>query len=290
MKTELLYPSSFAVEAALKQGLIKAKPIMAMIAGYDTFCALSGQPIKKGDAVAKNTFETSVGGSFLDAPSMAYQGGEYVCQDSLIVATGDFISKFNNCLIMEDGVFPISTADEMTWWMLNMPEKPFMMMLRRGVNSQHLIWKTPVNLSNKVFQIRHSNYIYTINHARLMRAFKLITEAKDYQSRFGKDGVEVKFTDKHPFLSDNFSISEMRIGVESKSLNADGHALMQKIGDLSFGEIYVLGYMAHAFAANIKGTKLKLWPTIIERKSPKTLAEKAQEKINKKASEDDDAE
>lgn len=216
-------------------------------------CALSGWPILPNEPMGINANRTNVGSTFHDEPDLVDRTSNVVNEWSLNLLRGEFLKAPGNAVITEEGFFKFSTARDIAWWLLNPPTTPFIMAKKTILNPQHVLWKAPVNLSNQIFFMQQGNNLLKINRANVFKTLDILSSTQNYRGKI-EENPEEKKTKKdndiapvHPFFSlDSFSKDAMNFAVDHPTLNAIGVKMLQDFGNLSIGDIFMVGIVISA--------------------------------------------
>lgn len=161
----MISPSQFVLTAA---GRMPPTGQPARDAGR---CAMCGMAHEINDLV----LPFAPADSFTDLPSLAAPASRVACVWCIGVWDQDFTQRHAKSVVTADGVFPAAKNDHIAWWLANPPSGPWMMFLS-DQKQQHLVWRTPVNAGNDVFQVRFGAKILTIRHTKLQAAVEACRE------------------------------------------------------------------------------------------------------------------
>lgn len=192
----LISPSDLVMRAAGRT------PPRGEPAGKSGYCAMCGKPHTENDLV----FPFEPEASFTDHNSLSDPTSSVICGSCVGVWSGEFTQTYSKSVICEEGVFPSAKNNHIAYWLLNPPNPPFIMMLS-DQKRQHLVWRTPVNYSNKVYQVRFGSKLLTIRLNRLKQAVescRLLSEA----ASVGRKGAALK----SPFLSMARELDDLKHG------------------------------------------------------------------------------
>lgn len=132
-------------------------------ADADGHCAFCGKPHAKGDAVAKLVTEKS----FNDIFPMANRTGKYLCGGCQATWIPFFQTNRPKMVISERGMFSFASNNDIAYWLTNPPEGPFLMYYGNK-KSQHIAWKSPVNLSRDLFFVQFGDTVFTIRREAML--------------------------------------------------------------------------------------------------------------------------
>ncbi len=179
-------PSEIALRA------VREKPPVGYPASADGRCALCGVHYGKGEPVMP--FERDK--SFTDWASMAHPGSRTTCIWCAGVMMGQswrlFMQNFQKTIICEKGVFQAASKDHLAWWFLNPPAGDWLF-VQGDKRMQHLVWRTPVNRSTEIYQVRYNEVVMTIRRQRLAdgrdAAKRLTSALNEFERAEGKRGA-----------------------------------------------------------------------------------------------------
>jgi CRISPR type IV-associated protein Csf1 len=202
------------VESDAYQAFLEANRSKEVMAFEDTFCAVTGIPIDSGDIV--HTF--SLGKNFNDQWSLHDMTLPYVLPEVAFSMTAYAIRTSFSTVVSEDGVEKISKLADFADKLLHPPCPPFAFCYGNA-KQQHLLWRTPVNYSRAVFDIRVGKRILTIDLGEVLEAYGYT------QSIFSEKGIYQDPKKKIPLASpyvirgvDTVSLKNDTIGVIRKEV------------------------------------------------------------------------
>ena len=156
----MIYNSEFCAKAL---GITPAAPNTSK---EDCFCCRCGRPIKKGDPCNhKKPTQT-----FTDYPDLVDGVGLVMCEYCDLMSKKSVMTPISGSLVTEDGVYPMRSDANRAWIFLNPPPPPFLLLGKSDKISEHVVWKAPVNYSNKTMLIVIDGTIYEIRHSVLLKA------------------------------------------------------------------------------------------------------------------------
>lgn len=154
----LISPSRLAIEAAG----FRPTGLPAKSAGR---CQMCGHTYVAGDLIV----DAELPDTFTNWGELASAGSPHICGHCAAVCQAPWLQAWMNAVICEKGVFKFSSNADIAYWLLNPPEGPFVM-TRGDQQKQHLVWRTPVNYSRDVYQVRIGEKMVTIRRAQLIEA------------------------------------------------------------------------------------------------------------------------
>ena len=163
--------STDCVHATMSPSLLAAyaakltPPATCRPAKRDAVCAACGQVTPKDSLVA----DFKPGSGFTDCAALAAPQSAIICWACKAIWTKDFLMVYAKSVITPDGFFKFGSNAAIASFFLSPPAPPFTVVYSTA-QQQHLIWRSPVNLSNERFAIRFGTRIFTVRHAAIMRA------------------------------------------------------------------------------------------------------------------------
>jgi CRISPR type IV-associated protein Csf1 len=149
-------------------------------------CAMCGKLHNKGDSV----FPFKPDDSFTDVSSLAVPGSPVMCGACVGVWNEEFTQKYMNSVICSEGVYPFASNNDIAYWLMNPPKPPFMLMIG-DQKRQHLVWRTPINHSREIYQVRFGSKLLTIRRSRLAPALEACDQLSAAAS-IGRKGGALK--------------------------------------------------------------------------------------------------
>lgn len=183
-------PSQLLIETL---GRSPNSPNIASKAGL---CALCGHPYASGDPVAP----FYPGKSFSDFPNMLGSGNT-ICGWCSACLGPEFLKTYTKTVVSPEGFFQCASYNEIAYWMLNPPEPPFMMFMG-DQRSQHLVWRTPVNLGRELFFFRLGEKVLSARPAMMkvaLESARVLSAALTQNRQINGKGRPAAI--KSPFLS-----------------------------------------------------------------------------------------
>ncbi len=231
-----LHPSRLAVQAAGRPhaGLLSAKE--------PGLCAMCGQRHDIGDPVTP--FAPT--DSFTDFPALRAKSSRLICGWCAATCNDLFTQKALKTVICREGVFPAASNAHIAYWLLNPPEGPWLW-IQGDQKKQHIIWRTPVNNSRDVYQVRHGEQVLSIRRERLLPACDTARRLAKAASE-GRKGAALK----SPFVRLSRDLDDPAHGCIRPDLHA--RALTDKavqddirhLQRLSPGELWALTALLYA--------------------------------------------
>ncbi|WP_234305498.1 type IV CRISPR-associated protein Csf1 [Diaphorobacter sp. J5-51] len=133
----------------------------------DCKCAMCAAQLKAGDpvnAIGKDTF----GESFNNKLDI-HEAGDVLCGDCAALWQRDFLMKYSKTYATPSGVFKLASNEDIQAFILTPPRPPFVAVYNTR-QQQHMIWRTPLCLSNEVLIVRLDDEILHIDRDKVLRA------------------------------------------------------------------------------------------------------------------------
>ena len=225
---EMIYPSAFANASAKlppRQHNEKSDPLLT-VEGDDHCCGYCGVPLHDGETAKK----LNLGRNFNDRSALADRNARYRCLDCDALNVQAVLGGRRSSVVTREGWYPVSTDAALKYFLLNPPEPPFMFFCtdRGGSSMHHLVWRTPVSLSSKLFYIRHGNELFVINHDRLMAAVEANRRVAEALTAYNEDNADGKRT-LYPRKSAFLNLSRMKNNYRHGSLDPTVYALGDRV-------------------------------------------------------------
>jgi|APLak6261703504_1056268.scaffolds.fasta_scaffold02539_3 CRISPR type IV-associated protein Csf1 len=238
---KMISPSKLAIQASAHQGF-KPIGIPAEKAGV---CMMCGFPHAEGELVVSS----SLSSTFTNWGDLA-NNSDIVCGYCAAVSQDPWTQAWMSSVITESGVYKFASNNDIAFWLLNPPNAPFIMM-RGDQKTQHLVWRTPVNYSPDVYQVRFGEKMLIIRRKQLIlardAALRLSARIADGSSK--KSAAKSFHT---PFVKpvrdmDSLIAGQLRpqivaIGNDEPAVAADLHIINQ----CTPGEIWALTAVLYA--------------------------------------------
>ena len=184
--------SSTEVSAAKLAGqALGIKPLGIPWGGSEPItCALEGLPIAPGEKVAP----WRPGPNFMDdvTDTVTRAGGDSAVISGYVAALMQktVMLKSQRMVFTPEGAYPLNTDAARAWFFLTPPEPPFVAVIADAM-LQHLIWRTPVTLSQDLIVFRHGQSLKTVYRPRLERVLAAL-RAHDAPAfiRLDRDGKD----------------------------------------------------------------------------------------------------
>ncbi|WP_347364487.1 type IV CRISPR-associated protein Csf1 [Vibrio vulnificus] len=139
-------------------------------ADHDSHCGICGGAIKAGDACDDMVLTKT----FTNQNDLADMSAPYRCVGcASVMADGRFQMQLSSVVITPQAIYPFAKKVDRGFFLINPPEPPFAMVI--GVSKQqHVIWRSPINLNNRRFQIQLGDDRVAIRHSFLMEAVSAV--------------------------------------------------------------------------------------------------------------------
>lgn len=133
----------------------------------DCTCVMCSAKLELGDlinAIDKTTF----GESFNNKLDM-HEPGDVLCGDCAALWARDFLMKYSKSYATTEGVFKLASNEDIQAFILTPPAPPFVAVYNTR-QQQHMIWRTPLCLSNAMLTLRLDDEILHIDRVKVIRA------------------------------------------------------------------------------------------------------------------------
>lgn len=242
-------PALFA--PALYRLAAKLEPSTSGVVAMTTHCVMCAAPLAEGDRanpVTSNTF----GDAFNNKLDLRALTGTHVCGDCQVLWSKDWLQKYSKTFACAQGVFKLASNDDVAAFLLTPPEPPFCAIYSTR-QQQHMIWRTPVSLSQDYFVVRLDGDLLTIRRPVLMDALAAYKHAEHLMATVLLEGRKKAL--KGPAALFDRQLESSSMGM----LRSDVEALLRQTGDtwvieklhaLSIGEWWALNVLRFADADN----------------------------------------
>ena len=211
----------------------------------DCCCSYCGRPVKTGEYGVHNP--TKYLGLFMDDFDLARPGQKWSCCYCSPLATyehGRVMQALMNTVVTNEGVYRIASLENRKYFLLNLPEPPWAMLIGEGKND-HLIWKAIPTIDNRYIQVCYSGESMVIRSNMLQKAIgwcqELTERLNEFNAKAKKNAVD------NPFVYFKGKINEDKYGAGFGLLRPgvyqmDGvDELVANIHSLNRAEIWALG-------------------------------------------------
>ncbi len=237
---KMISPSKLAIQASARHGF-KPIGIPAEKAGV---CMMCGFPHTEGDLVVSS----NLSGSFTNWSDLA-NSGDIVCGHCAAVSQDPWTQAWMNSVVTESGVYKFASNNDIAFWLLNPPKTPFIMM-RGDQQKQHLVWRTPVNYSPDVYQVRFGEKMLSIRRKQLVSArdaaLRLSARIADGSKKKSAKAFNTPFVkpvrDMDSLIAGQLRAEIVTIGESEPAVAAD----IQILNQCTPGEIWALTAVLYA--------------------------------------------
>lgn len=211
-------------------------------------CLMCGFEHQEGDLVV----DSNLSGSFTNWADLAAPSSNVVCGYCASASQDPWTQAWMHSVITEQGVYKFASNNDIAYWLLNPPNTPFVMM-KGDQQKQHLVWRTPVNYSREIYQVRIGEKMVTIRLKHLIAAREsalALSDLLEAQASLTKKTKVKKFYS--PFIKpvremDDFIAGMLKRDVEAlaqESEYASQHAKV--LNQCTPGEIWALTAVLYA--------------------------------------------
>jgi CRISPR type IV-associated protein Csf1 len=166
----------------------------------ETFCLMCGRIIHSGEH--RSTFRPS--SSFMDSPELcARDKSTQVCGYCVHLTNKSLMLKTQLVCVTQEHVIPAAKLVHKKWLLLNPPEPPFVF-LQTDAKLAHMIWRTPITVSQDMWYVRLGGRQLTVR-------LPLVKKALDHFKWIAEGFEASKPTQKlrHPFTSLDFELRDL---------------------------------------------------------------------------------
>lgn len=168
----MLFPSDLVAEA-LKLKPDSGLPTWEKDSAHCSHCA---RPIEAGDLYS--TYKA--GEFFSDTRDLAAYNG-IICWRCVHLRKKPFMDSLLFRLVTRNEIYPIATNVAKAWLFMTPPEGPFVITHSSTGQTQHLAWRTPVTLDNRLLTLRFGPTLYTIRPHAIRRVADLAQRINEDQ-------------------------------------------------------------------------------------------------------------
>lgn len=217
-------------------------PVGEPIAHDDT-CVTCGALIKKGDLARKaHPYMTD---SFNNKQDV--RPGKYICGYCAAVWKDLWMKdvfRAKSVSIEGEGVFRLSSGDDIAWFMLNPPQNPYVA-IHSTKKQAHMVWRTPITLpSERFIKLRINDDLLIIDRDRLIEGVKAYGRANEIIKEAGKPKGVIAITSSK--LADTVAGSLIESNARIISAKGyEGKLILKTLRSLSMGEWWALTAVRH---------------------------------------------
>lgn len=221
-------------------------PVAADLVGEATFCVMCAAPLaagEKANRVTKSTF----GDAFNNKLDLRALSGTHVCGACQALWSKDWLQRYSKSYACDEGVFKLASNEDQAAFLLNPPSPPFVAILSTR-QQQHMIWRTPVSLSQERFFVRMDGDVLVIRRRVLMGALDAYKHVIEVMANTIPEGRQ------RPLKGPPAWIDRQLESSKTGMLRTDAQALLHQVGDdwaierlhsLSIGEWWALNIITH---------------------------------------------
>lgn len=197
--------------------------------GESTACSHCGRPVEEGDLYSLLALKEF----FSDTRSLAAPTG-LACWRCVNLRKMPLLYGLGAALITPEAVYPISKDIHKAWAFMTPPPAPFLV-LHASSTMQHLSWRTPVTLDNRLLQVRYGNDMFLVRPAIIRQARAIALRLNAGEKRW-----------VNPLLLDRDGAAGYHGIINpaaAERLSAEERDLLQNITP---GERWALAYVMHS--------------------------------------------
>lgn len=197
--------------------------------GEPAHCSHCARPIAAGDHYSPS----AVGAFFSDSRDLTGHD-RVICWRCVILRKKPMLNGLSAALITPEGVFSISKDVHKAWLFCTPPPAPFLV-VHSSSTMQHLAWRTPVTLDNRLIQVRFGPALMIVRPDAINKALSIADAFNEGQKKW-----------RSPMFND-------------RKAQAPGHGRLTKaateelkpedaafLSSLTQGEYWALAYLMHS--------------------------------------------
>lgn len=242
---------SVLFSSALYRQAANLEPSASGVVNAATHCVMCAAPLEEGDRanpLTRNTF----GDAFNNKLDLRALSGTHVCGDCQALWSKDWLQKYSKTFACTQGVFKLASNDDLAAFLLTPPEPPFCAIISTR-QQQHMIWRTPVSLSQDYFVVRLDGDLLTIRRAVLLDALAAYKHAEHVMATVLLDGRKKVLKGPAAMFDRQLEASTMgtlRTDVEGLLRQTGDTWVIEKLHALSIGEWWALNVLRFADLQN----------------------------------------
>lgn len=172
-------------------------PAEGTISNTPVICGMCGQHVAAGER--RSTFKPS--SSFMDVQDLC-AGSNKLCGYCVHLTDKLLMLWTQHACITTTGVYPARKLAHKQWLLLNPPTPPFVF-VQSNTTLSHLIWRTPVTMSQDLWYMRISGRQFTIRFPLVKATLERFTQLS---KRF--EDSKPKWPLRHPFTHLDFDLRD----------------------------------------------------------------------------------
>lgn len=146
--------------------------------GSAAHCNHCARPIEDGDHYSPS----AVGQFFSDTRDLTGHD-RVICWRCVILRKKPMLYGLGAAVITTEGIFAISKDVQKAWLFCTPPPAPFLV-LHSSSTMQHLSWRTPVTLDNRLIQVRFGTALLTVRPAYINKALAIADAFNEGQKKW----------------------------------------------------------------------------------------------------------
>jgi CRISPR type IV-associated protein Csf1 len=139
------------------------------VSGIADFCVLCTAAVAQGD-LRTAISDDNLGESFNNKLDL-HEKGNCICGDCKALWRKEFLQNYSKSYASEKGVFKLASNEDIQAFLLTPPSTPFVAIFNTR-QQQHMIWRTPVCLSQDYLIVRVDDDILRINRSLALEGAK----------------------------------------------------------------------------------------------------------------------
>jgi CRISPR type IV-associated protein Csf1 len=201
-----------------------------------THCAMCAKTILPGEPHSP----LKAGELFSDTRDLGIFSG-VVCGACAVVRKKTALNGLAYCVSTQDAIYPIARDEHKAWLLLTPPKPPFVA-VHSSTKMMHLIWRTPVTLSQDLIVLRYGLRVLYIRPARLRVLVELAQEILEKREAAGE-----KAPWRSPFISVDRDFREPSHGqIHPKAMAVMSEKQREFLTALTPGEVWASGVLLKA--------------------------------------------
>lgn len=192
-------------------------------------CSHCARPIVRGDQYSPS----SLGSFFSDSRDLS-DTGKAICWRCVVLRKKPMLYGLSNALITPEGIFSIAKDVHKAFLFTTPPPAPFLV-VHSSSTMQHLTWRTPVTLDNRLIAVRFGPKLFTIRPERIRQALAIADRMNEGEKKW-----------RAPLYLDRKCASEDHGKLIKHAMESLDDASKHLLTTLTAGEYWALSYLMHA--------------------------------------------
>jgi CRISPR type IV-associated protein Csf1 len=197
--------------------------------GSTAHCTHCARPIESGDHYSPS----AVGQFFSDSRDLTGHD-RVICWRCVILRKKPMLYGLGATVITHQGAFAISKDVHKAWLFCTPPPAPFLV-LHSSSTMQHLSWRTPVTLDNRLIMVRFGTSLFTVRPEYINKALAIADAYNEGQKKWRTPLI----LDRKAQLENHGRLTR----AAEQELPPENAAFL---ANLSQGECWALAYLMHS--------------------------------------------